>query len=250
MEKYQVGILIIESDTAERNKISQLFQCNPLVSFVEIAEDTDDALPKVIELNPDLILMEYPLKGKIANGIVKFIQFKLPNSLIVFFSESQAYAAEAIRQEVYHYLLKPIVKSELKKILEKIRIQRQTDPLLRINKIIEDLQVETRLRFDTSRGLVIVNPDEIIFCKSDGAYTEIHFTNKKIELTYLSLSKMENIIVPYNFMRISRFVIINMKYIRKVYLGAFKVVLSSNGEEYEIKGSRLQIRILRKIYFE
>lgn len=250
MEKYQVGILIIESDTTERNQIAQLFQSNPLVSFVEIAEDTDDALLKIIELNPDLVLMEYPLKGKTANGIVKFIQSKLPDSVIVFISESEEYAAEAIRQEVYHYLLKPIVQSELKKILGKVRVQRQTGPLLRINKIIEDVQEETRLRFDTSRGFVIVNPDEIIFCKADGAYTELHYTNKRIELTYLSLSKMENIIVPYNFIRISRSTIINKKYIRKVYLRALKLVLSSNGEEYEIKGSRLQMRILRKIYFE
>lgn len=250
MEKDQVGILIIESDKIEQNQIAQSFQANPLVSFVEIAEDTDVALLKIIDLNPDLVLMEYPLKGKTGDGIIKFIQSKLPETTIVFISISKEYAAEAIRHKVYNYLLKPIVKTELGRILEKVQLRKQTNSLLRLNEIIENSKEKALMRFNTSKGFIIINPDEIIFCKADGSYTELHFTNKNIELTYLSLSKMEKILDFYNFMRISRSIIVNKNYIRKVYLTANKLVLSSNGEEYEIKGSRLQIRILRKIYLE
>lgn len=250
MEKDQVGILIIESDKIEQNQIAQSFQANPLVSFVEIAEDTDVALLKIIDLNPDLVLMEYPLKGKTGDGIIKFIQSKLPETTIVFISVSKEYAAEAIRHKVYNYLLKPIVKTELGRILEKVQLRKQTNSLLRLNEIIENSKEKALMRFNTSKGFIIINPDEIIFCKADGSYTELHFTNKNIELTYLSLSKMEKILDFYNFMRISRSIIVNKNYIRKVYLTANKLVLSSNGEEYEIKGSRLQIRILRKIYLE
>lgn len=250
MEKDQVGILIIESDKIEQNQIAQSFQANPLVSFVEIAEDTDVALLKIIDLNPDLVLMEYPLKGKTGDGIIKFIQSKLPETTIVFISVSKEYAAEAIRHKVYNYLLKPIVKTELGRILEKVQLRKQTNSLLRLNEIIENSKEKALMRFNTSKGFIIINPDEIIFCKADGSYTELHFTNKNIELTYLSLSKMEKILDFYNFMRISRSIIVNKNYIRKVYLTANKLVLSSNGEEYEINGSRLQIRILRKIYLE
>lgn len=250
MEKDQVGILIIESDKIEQNQIAQSFQANPLVSFVEIAKDTDVALLKIIDLNPDLVLMEYPLKGKTGDGIIKFIQSKLPETTIVFISVSKEYAAEAIRHKVYNYLLKPIVKTELGRILEKVQLRKQTNSLLRLNEIIENSKEKALMRFNTSKGFIIINPDEIIFCKADGSYTELHFTNKNIELTYLSLSKMEKILDFYNFMRISRSIIVNKNYIRKVYLTANKLVLSSNGEEYEIKGSRLQIRILRKIYLE
>lgn len=250
MEKDQVGILIIESDKIEQNQIAQSFQANPLVSFVEIAEDTDVALLKIIDLNPDLVLMEYPLKGKTGDGIIKFIQSKLPETTIVFISISKEYAAEAIRHKVYNYLLKPIVKTELGRILEKVQLRKQTNSLLRLNEIIENSKEKALMRFNTSKGFIIINPDEIIFCKADGSYTELHFTNKNIELTYLSLSKMEKILDFYNFMRISRSIIVNKNYIRKVYLTANKLVLSSNGEEYEINGSRLQIRILRKIYLE
>lgn len=248
MEKYQVGVLIIESDTEERNQIAQLFHSNPLVSFVEIAEDTDAALLKIMDLNPDLVLLEYPLKGKTGLGIIKFIQSKLPQTTIAFTSKSKEYAAEAIRNQVYHYLLKPISKTELGRILEKVQLQKHTNSVSRIKEMIENKNKETRLRFDTIKGFIIVNPVEIIFCKADGPYTELHFTTKNTELIYLSISKMEKIFEIYNFVRISRSIIVNKNYIRKVYFTANRVLLSSNGKEYEINGSKLQIQELRKIY--
>ena len=248
MEKYQVGVLIIESDTVGQNQIAQSIQTNHQVSFVEIAEDTDIALLKIIDLNPDLVLLEYPLKGKTGLRIIKFIQSKLPETTIAFISKSKEYAAEAIRNEVYHYLIKPIIKTELGRIFKKVQLLKQTNSLSRINEMIENRHEETRLRFDTIRGFVIINPVEIIFCKADGSYTELHFTNKNTELIYLSISKTEKIFDIYNFVRVSRSMIINKNYIRKVYLTANKLVLSSNGEEYEIKGSKIPIADLRKIY--
>jgi len=137
MDKNQIGILIIESDSVEQSLLAQNFQANPVISFVEVAEDTDEALLKVIDLNPDLIFIEYPLKGKTGKGIIKYIQSKLPETIIVFISDSKEYAAEAIRYDVYHYLLKPIIKTELGRILEKVHLRKQTNSLSRISEIIE-----------------------------------------------------------------------------------------------------------------
>lgn len=250
MGKDQIGVLIIESDTVPQSQTVQFLQPNPLVSFLEIAVDTDDVLLKIIDLCPDLILMEYPFKGNTGAGIIKFIQSKLPEATIAFISESKEYAVDAIHHEVYHYLVKPIIKTELERILEKVQVKKLTNSFTRINELIENKQEETRLRFVTTKGFTIVNPDEIIYCKADGAYTELYFVNKTTELTNLFLSKIEEILLPYNFIRISRSIIINKNYIRKLYLKTNKLLLSANGKEYEIKGARSPIRVLRKIYFE
>jgi DNA-binding LytR/AlgR family response regulator len=250
MEKDQIGVLIIESDPVAQMQIIQSFQDISLFSFIETAEDSDVALLKIIELNPNLIFLEYPIKGKTGNGILKFIQTKHPDTTIVFVSESKEYAAEAIHHEVYQYLLKPIRKIDLEKILEKVHRKKKTNSGSRINEIIEKNQKETRLIFNTIRGIIIINPDEILYCKADGSITELHFTNNSIEFTALFLSKIEEILVPYDFMRISRSMIINKNYIRKVFLTTNALILSANGEEFEVKGSRITIRALAKIYFE
>ncbi len=250
MEKDQISALIIESDAAAREHISKLLEQYPIVSIIEIAYDTDVALLKVIDMNPDVVLLEYPVKGKTGKKLIKFIQSKLPQTTIVFVSKSTKYAAEAIHQDVYSYLLKPVVKAELGRILKKVQPHRQANILTLIDEIIEKKQEDSRLRFSTSKGFTIINPVEIIYCKADGPYTELHFANKSKEMTFIFLSKIEKILLPYNFVRISRSIIVNKNYIRKVFPNKDTLILLAEGVEYEVKGSRIPMKALSKNDFE
>ncbi|HEY3371832.1 MAG TPA: LytTR family DNA-binding domain-containing protein [Prolixibacteraceae bacterium] len=242
MEKDQLGILIIESDKVEQQKIVEILQSNPLELSIEVAEDTDFALLKIIDTNPDMVFLEYPVKGKTGTGIIKFIQSKFPQSTIVFISASKDYAAEAIHFEVYDYLLRPVRKTEVKRLLEKVHLRKRSNSLSRINELIEKKGQDTILRFNTIKGFIITTPDEILYCKADGSFTELHFTNKTMELTFLYLSQIDEILNPFNFIRISRSIIVNKNYIRKVNLKTNTLILTSNGEECEIIGSRVTLR--------
>ena len=242
MGKDEISILVIESDIDEQQKIVQIFQANPIDFSIEIAEDTDFALIKIFEMNPDIVFLEYPLKGKTGSAIIGLIQSKLPQTTIAFISRSKDYAAEAIHFEVYDYLLRPLRKTEINSLLDKAQIKKKTNSLSRINEIIDKKQQDSILRFNTIKGFIITTPDEILFCKADGSFTELHFTNKSVELTFLYLSQIDEILNPYNFIRISRSIIVNKNYIRKVNLKTNTLILSSNGEECEIIGSRVTLR--------
>lgn len=246
MGKDQISILIIESDTEVLQAMTCILESSPIASKLEIAEDTDEALIKIIELNPDLVFLEYPVKGKTGTGIIKFIHAKLPQSTIAFISGSKNYAAEAIHLDVYNYLLRPLKKTEVGKLLEKVRLKKNTHSLSRINEIIKKNHLDTRLAFNTLKGSIITNPDEILYCKSEASFTELHFSNKTMEVALLNLSQIEEILNPYHFKRISRSTIINKDYIRRINLKTNTVVLSSNGEESEITGSRVTIREIGK----
>ena len=246
MGKDQISILIIESDKDEQQQMVHILQSNPIESLIEIVEDTDYALIKIIEVNPDVVIMEYPLKGKTGTKIIHLIQSKLPQTTIAFTSQSKDYAAEAIHLEVYDYLLKPVRKTEIQKLIEKAYLKKRTNSLTRINEIIEQNQPDTILRFNTIKGFIITTADDILYCKADGSFTELHFTNKSMELTFLYLSQIDEILNPFNFMRISRSIIVNKNYIRKVNLKTNTLTLASNGEECEIMGSRVTLREFSK----
>ena len=250
MNKNQISILIIESDTEGLNEIVRILNANSIYKSIETAEDTDAALIKIIEVNPDIVMIEYPPKGKTGTGIIKFIQSKIPQTTIAFLSLTKDHAADAIHHDIYDYLLKPVKKVEIERLLEKVLLKQSNDPESRIQELIDSKQPDVRLGFNTVKGYVIINPNEILYCKADGAFTEIHFINKTTELTFLFLSKVEEILDPFSFIRISRSVIVNRNFIRKVYLKTNTVVLTSNGEECEIQGSRQPVRALGKLYLD
>jgi len=250
MLKKNISVLIIDSEPRSLKHNAALLETNPLVSKIDLAENTDQALLKMLDKSPDVIFLEYPLKGKTGNEIIKFIKTKQPEPIIVFVSESKKNAANAIRDGVFNYLLKPVLKEDIEEIIEKARQIQTSNIQTRINQIIKNSIEDTRLQLQTVRGYIFIDTEEILYCKADGIYTEIYLTNDRKEVCYLFLSKVESLLQSLNFLRVSRSYLINMKYIRKIIRGTNSIILSSGGKEYNIKGAKPQIKMLTKLSTE
>jgi DNA-binding LytR/AlgR family response regulator len=85
---------------------------------------------------------------------------------------------------------------------------------------------------------------------ADGILTEMHLTQNRMEIIYRFLSKVEELVESVDFMRASRKYLINKKYIRKVIKSNNSIVLSHDGKEYIVKGSKQHIRNLTKFNTE
>lgn len=246
MNNENISVLIIDNDPDSLRIIKELIETNSLGSVIETAIDSEQALLKIITMTPDLVFLEYPTVGKAGKEIIKFIQNHLDETTLVFMCSSKDYASIAIRYGVYNYLLKPVSEADLVNIVNKVQLIKQTNQGIRIRQIIEKSHDEKRLRLQTIKGFIILDPEEIIYCKADGFYTDIFLTENRNELSYLFISKLDEILQPHDFFRVSRSYLINMKFIRKIYKGSNTIILSSKGQEYEIKASKQYIRSLSK----
>lgn len=94
----------------------------PEYEIVATAEDGRDALEKVEAYRPDLVITD--IKMPLISGIqlASEIQKKYPDTHTVIVSgySDFEYARSAIQAGVCDYILKPVVPSEMRKILEKI----------------------------------------------------------------------------------------------------------------------------------
>lgn len=250
MIKNGINILLIDREPSSIKHVRELLETNPLISSIDSVEDSDLALLKIINSSPDIVFMEYPFIGNTGNTLVNFIRTKLAETVIVLVSDSKIHAATAIRSGLFNYLLKPIDKEAIDKVMDKVLLERSVNNIERINQIIEQIPEPTRLKLQTSKGYLLINPEELIYCKADGVYTELYLTNTRVDLSYLFLSKVEEILKPYNFMKISRSCIINMMYLRRVFRDNNTIILSVNGKEYEVKGTKQSVRILSNIEME
>ena len=247
MNSTKISILIINSEQESMDQAIELLQANPVVSDIKTAENTDQAILKIINSNPDIILFDYPSKGKAEKELIEFVKTKLPETTLVLVSKTKEYAAFAIQNGIFKYLLKPIENSELLKIINTVHEDKQNNLQARVNQLIDGTPEETRLRLQTTKGYLMLNPDELIFCKAAGFYTELYLTSDRNELSSQFLSKFEEMLSPFNFIRVSRSHLINQRFIRKIYRSNNIIVLSANGKEYEIKGGRTHIRNLTKL---
>ena len=69
------------------------------------------------------------------------------------------------------------------------------------------------------------NLSEIIYCKAERNYTQLHFTNGSTCLSYISLSKVADILNKYGFLMVHKSFLVNT-----IHILGF-----SSGERYNLK---------------
>jgi two-component system LytT family response regulator len=250
MKKQGIDVLIVDSDPDSRDRLNESLRAVGLVSSVDQAGDTDEALFKLISVNPDLVLMEYPAPGRAGQELIRFIRTKNENCILAFVSTTRQYAAVAIRNGIFNYLVKPVSSDELDQLVGKVYQIKQTNISARVQEIIEKSQEKVKLRFQVMKGYLLVDPVDILYCKAEGFYSEVYLRDGRKELSYLFMSKLEEILKEYHFVRVSRSYIVNTLYIRKLFAGQNTVVLSANGKEVEIRGSKAKIKMLTQFASE
>ncbi len=246
MSAPKISVLIIDNEQEQINHAVGLLQKNLLISEVETVTNTDHAILKIINNDPDVILLNYPSKGSTEKELIEYVNTKLPETTLVLVAETKEYAAFAIQNGIFKYLLKPIKKEELEKIINIIHHTKQRHFQSRIDQIIGNSREEARFRLQTAKGYLMINPDELIFCKADGTYTELYMTGDRKELSSQFLVRFEEMLERYNFLRVSRSYLINQRFIRRVYRNNNTIVLFADGKEYEIKAGKAHIRKLSK----
>ncbi|HEX8019282.1 LytTR family DNA-binding domain-containing protein [Mucilaginibacter sp.] len=64
--------------------------------------------------------------------------------------------------------------------------------------------------------IYFIKPEEILFCRSDSCYTNIHFLQEKQILTVKSLTKLHKELLSEDFLRVNQSFIINRRFIQSI----------------------------------
>ena len=146
----------------------------------------------------DLVLLDIELSDMSGINVMNEFELRRPYTYIAFLTAYDSYAKEAYGRNVLGFLSKPLKKSDLQRIIEKIK----------------KLQSGALIELDDNGKTRVIPVDKIIYISSDDKYTKI-VTEEGNFLERKTLSYWENILPQLNFGRVSRFCIINFKYYKK-----------------------------------
>lgn len=92
---------------------------------IETSETGEGALSKAVELLPDIAIFDVCIGTERGYEIIgKLKEMRLPTQYIIMSGYSEfEYAREAIRCGVKDYLLKPVERSKLQQVIEKIIVE-------------------------------------------------------------------------------------------------------------------------------
>jgi two-component system, LytTR family, response regulator len=153
---------------------------------IEIVSIDDTLLKGVASIrihHPHLVFLDIELPQHNGMSLRKFLDEDERNFEIIFSTFHHEFAIESYELEAIGYLVKPMSSQKLKTPMKRLKKRLEEKNALHKIGVIKDVlkdEDSKRIRIATIEGQYFINPEEINYCKADGAYTEIFTETEKI----------------------------------------------------------------------
>lgn len=193
-------------------------------NFCEGIEITDsftnpkEAISAINYIKPDCVFLDIEMPEMDGFQLLEKLEFRGFDLIITTAYDS--YALKAFKESAIDYLLKPVDTDDLIKSISKIKKNKNDNVLGKeLTKIINSYKpkdvVNKKIALTLSRKTLFVEPDDILYCKSDGNYTEVFFSNNKKEMISKKLKDVETMIANSQFFRIHNSYLVNTNHIKE-----------------------------------
>jgi two-component system LytT family response regulator len=238
-------VLIVDDERPARERLRMLLAAFPDVEIGGEAEDGEEALQRIAELKPDLVLLDVQMPG--SSGIEVAASLPVPRPKIIFCTAYDQYAVDAFELCAVDYLLKPVNRSRLAKAIDRVRGMNADALDENIDRaLLRPRAAPVRFLARVGSRCLVIPQKDVVYFASDGGLTKLH-TAGAHHLMEPTLNDFERRLDPAVFFRISRAALVNLNWVAAVetLVGGFGEVALRTGVRLEVSRRRLKDLLLQ-----
>ncbi len=217
-----IRVLAIDDEPLALKQLSAYLEKVP---FFELAGSLQSALEAVNVLATqeiDAVFIDINMPD--LSGI-DFVRSLKEPPLVVFTTAYQEYAVEGYKVDAIDYLLKPFGMGDVLRAADKVKRQYYLLHAASLSPADEDDALFLKTEYKVVRILI----RDIVYVEGMAEYLRIHLQgDAKPVVVLLSMKKMEERLLPHDFMRIHKSYIISLHHIQEI--NRSHVVLTSSQE--------------------
>jgi DNA-binding LytR/AlgR family response regulator len=214
-----MNVVIVEDEKLSAEHLHLLLlKIDPAVQVIQYL-DSVAATVKAFEsgLQADLLFLDIHLADGNSFEIFSHIQPEIP---IIFTTAYDNYAIQAFKQNSIDYLLKPISLKELTFAIEKFKKQRQSGNKHLLETITLAYQQfnnqhKTRFLVKSGQNITTIQADEIHHFETQDSISFLVTNAGGRYIIDYTLDQLEKILLPKDFFRINRKVILHIQAVEK-----------------------------------
>jgi two-component system LytT family response regulator len=241
--------LIVDDEEFGRENLAYLLKqyCTE-IDVVGMADSAAQARKLIVEEEPDVIFLDINMPGE--NGLSLMQSFENSDMQVVFVTAYDQYSLNAIKAGAFDYILKPIDIEELQQTVARLikvfserqaRVRELEQYKQSFNSLKDSLtrrKQPEKINIPHSKGIKIVNINDIIRLTADNNYTDIYLQGAQKLVVSRTLKDFEEVLDPEIFFRIHKSHIINIEHLKE-YINEYNgYVLMSDGAKIEISRRR------------
>jgi two-component system response regulator AlgR len=239
-------VLICDDEPLARERLVRFIGDLNDYEVVAEAENGADAIEKVNEFEPDIVLLDVRMPSMDGIEAAHHLSSKEEPPAIIFCTAYDEYALEAFRVDAIGYLMKPVRAAELEGALDKAsRLNKSQMQALKASSTDEDRR-RSHISAKTHKGIELVPVEDIRYFRADQKYVSVRHSSGEL-LIDETLKNLEEEF-GNSFVRIHRNSLVAVKYLDGMELdspGHYQVKLK--GVEDRLVVSRRHIAALRKV---
>jgi two-component system, LytTR family, response regulator len=235
------GIIIEDEKHQQETLVGLLSEVFPELEIIGIASSVPDGLQLLSSTKPDLVFMDVLLPPETSFDLLYSLE-NIPFD-IIFTTSFEEYAVKAFRLSAVDYLVKPVVRQELTRAVEKFKQKKSiAETSGHIRTLMENLNVtkseHTKVALPSLTGYLFVKVKDIIRCESDNTYTTFFTVDKRKIIVSKTLKECEQMMADYRFYRVHNSHLINLDYITEYIKGEGGFVKMTDGSQIDVSRRR------------
>jgi len=250
MEKLLTLIIDDEPHCLESLK-TMLLPYNKEIEILGEFSDVETALEGIIKLSPQLVFLDVELKNDTCFSLLQ--QLENIDFDIIFITAYESYALRALKLSAVDYILKPIDELELAQAIKKLKSKKNgklTDSYYKVLlQNIASKGQDITLPINSLSEIELIKISDIVKIEADEAYSDITLKNSRKITTSKNIGYYEDRLKHFQFFRIHKSHIINLKHLVKYYRGKGGWVLMTDKSHLDVAERRKTefLRIIQEL---
>lgn len=154
------------------------------------------------DLNIDIAFFDVEMPGLDGLKMAEYFREKNEEAIILFITNIAQYAIAGYKVQAFDYVIKPIVYPDFALKMRKVV------------KLINAKQINY-ITLNTRKGIVRLPVEDLLYVEVSGHDVFYHFIDREIRLVG-SMNKVIEKVEQYNFVRVSKFFLVNVSSIRMI----------------------------------
>ncbi|MBK7130266.1 MAG: response regulator transcription factor [Crocinitomicaceae bacterium] len=244
------ALVIDDEDLARKNLTMLLEEYCEDIEVIGEAGNINDARMRIEELNPDVVFLDIRMPSG-SEGFDLLESIDKRDFLVVFVTAFKDYALRAFNANAVHYVLKPVDIEDLQQAVEKVKEARSAfkenpenyntyfESIRNLSQSIDTQGYGHKVAISHTKGIKLIDIEDIIFLEASGNCTMIHFTDGKRYLDTRTLKVYEGILNPAIFYRVHKSHIINLNYLKEYINEDGHFAVMNNGKLIPVARNRV-----------
>ncbi|OJV51973.1 MAG: hypothetical protein BGO31_09920 [Bacteroidetes bacterium 43-16] len=220
-----INYIIVDDDEMQIDFLRMQLDHIEELNCLEVCTNAFDARKKIIELKPDLLILDIEMPELSGIQLVKSIK-EVP--AVIFVTSHTGYALEAFDVEAIDYIVKPVAPERLIRAIDKVKNLKHA--FLASHSPPEPAFDSDSFFTRDKNAYIKTAYKDVLYIESSGNFSFIHTQYGGKQIVLANLAKMEDQMPESMFIRISRSFIVNKQHVKSI-----------NAEQIQIESTYLNI---------